>query len=194
MRAVKSNAIYAVKDFFATNTKSAVCFSIIFFIGIVVGIVSAVNAVDGVFEKIAQSEIVFGSVKVFFYSALFLMIGYFLFAIASCMRGLSFIAVLPFIVLGYLCGKYMTVLVGVYGGIGIINLIFIYIPFYIGAFVSFLICACIALRQANICTCSGSILRPSVATVLKLFGFNVLLNVLIFLLIGAMVDVIVVII
>lgn len=194
MRAVKSNAIYAVKDFFATNTKSAVCFSIIFFIGIVVGIVSAVNAVDGVFEKIAQSEMVFGSVKVFFYSALFLMIGYFLFAIASCIRGMSFIAVLPFVVLGYLCGKYMTVLVGVYGGIGIINLIFIYIPFYIGAFVLFLICACIALRQANICTCGGSILRPSVATVLKLFGFNVLLNVLIFLLIGAMVDVIVVVI
>ena len=194
MRAVKSNAIYAVKDFFATNTKSAVCFSIIFFIGIVVGIVSAVNAVDGVFEKIAQSEMVFGSVKVFFYSALFLMIGYFLFAIASCIRGMSFIAVLPFVVLGYLCGKYMTVLVGVYGGIGIINLIFIYIPFYIGAFVLFLICACIALRQANICTCAGSILRPSVATVLKLFGFNVLLNVLIFLLIGAMVDVIVVVI
>lgn len=194
MGAVKSNAIYAIKDFLSANKKSALCFSILFFIGLVVGIVSAVNAVGGVFEKIPQCDIVFGAVKVFFYSALFLLIGYFLIAVASCVHGMSFLAVLPFIILGYFFGRYMAVLIGVYGGIGLINLIFIYIPFYIGAFVLFLICACIALRQANMCACNNSILRPSVSTILKLLGLNILLNGIVFLLIGAMTDVIVVVI
>ena len=194
MGAVKSNAIYAIKDFLTLHKKTVLCFSVVFFIGIVIGIVSAVNAVGGEFERITQSDMSFGAVKVFLFSALFLLIGYFVVAVSSRVRGMSFIALLPFIVLGYLCGCYVTVLVGVYGGIGIMNLIFIYIPFYFGSFICMLVSACIAQRQSNMCASGNSLLRPSVAVLLKAIGVNILFNFIVFLLIGSVTKVIVVVI
>jgi hypothetical protein len=192
MGAVKSKSVYAIKDFLALHKKPVVCFSVLFFIGIIVGIVSAVNSVGGQFEKIAQNEIVFGAVKVFFFSAIGLLAGYIIFAVSSCMHGMSFLSVVPFIILGYICGKYVTVLVGVYGGIGLMNLIFIYIPFFIGSFIFFLVGASIALRQCNICACNNSILRPSISTILKAFAINLLFNFVVFMLIGALTKVIIV--
>lgn len=194
MGAVKSNSIYAIKDFLSLHKKTVVCFSVLFFIGIVVGIVIAVNAVGGEFERITQNDMTFGAVKVFFFSALFLLIGYIVVALSSCMRGMSFLAVLPFVVLGYLCGRFVTVLVGVYGGVGIMNLIFIYIPFYFGSFICILVGACIAQRQCNMCASNNSLLRPSIATLLKAFGVNILFNFVVFLLIGAVTKVVVVVI
>lgn len=192
MGAVKSKTIFAIKDFLAFHRKAVVCFSLLFFIGIVVGIVFAVNAVGGEFEKILQKDMTFGAVKVFFFSSLFLLIGYILIAISSCIHGMSFLAVLPFIVLGYLFGQYVTILVGVYGGNGIMNLIFVYIPFYLASFVCLMVGACIAQRQCNICASSNSILRPSISTILKALGINILFNFIVFLLIGSLTKVIVV--
>ena len=192
MGAVKSKSVYAIKDFLALHKKAVLCFSMLFFIGIVVGIVSAVNAVGGEFEKILQKDMTFGSVKVFFFSSLFLLIGYVIVAIGSCLRGMSFLAVIPFVILGYFCGNYACVLVGVYGGIGVMNLIFIYIPFYIGSFIFLLVGGCVALRQCNLCANNNAILRPSIATLLKAYGLNILFNFIVFLLIGAVTKVIVV--
>ena len=194
MGAVKSNSVYAIKDFLSLHRKSVLCFAMLFFIGIVVGIVFAINAVGGEFEKITQNDMTFGAVKVFFYSAFFLLIGYTVVAISCCIHGMTFLAVLPFIVAGYFCGRYMTVLVGVYGGMGIMNLIFIYIPFYFGSFICLMVGACVALRQCNACASGNTLLRPSIAVLLKTFGLNILFNFIVFLLIGAVTKVIVVVI
>lgn len=194
MSAIKSKSIYAIKDFLSLHKKAVLCFSVLFFIGIVVGIVSAVNAVGGEFEKITQNDMTFGAVKVFFFSALFLLVGYIIIAVSACIHGMSFLAVVPFMILGYLCGRFVTVLVGSYGGIGLMNLIFVYLPFFIGSFICLLIGACIAQRQCNMCASNNSILRPSIATILKALGINILFNFIVFLLIGAVTKVIIVVI
>ena len=181
-----------IKDFLNLYKKSVLCFSLLFFIGIIVGIVSAVNAVGGEFEKILQKDMTFGAVKVFFYSALFLLVGYFFVAVASCVKGTSFVAVLPFVVLGFMFGKYICILVAVYGGMGIMNLIFIYLPFFLLSFCLLLVGGSVALRQCNMCASSDALLRPSISTLLKVFAINVLANFIIFLLIGSLTKVIVV--
>ena len=192
MRAVKSRWVYMIKDFLNLHKKSVLCFSLLFFIGIIVGIVSAVNAVGGEFEKILQKDMTFGAVKVFFYSALFLLVGYFIVAVASCVKGTSFLAVLPFVVLGFMFGKYICILVAVYGGTGIMNLIFVYLPFYLLTFCLLLVGGSVALRQCNMCASSDALLRPSISTLLKVFAINILANFIIFLLIGSLTKVIVV--
>lgn len=194
MRAVKSRWIYVIKDFLNLHKKSVVCFSLLFFIGIVAGIVFCINAVGGEFEKILQKDMVFGAAKVFFYSALFLLCGYAVVAIASCVKGASFLAVLPFMFLGYFFGKYICLLVAVYGGVGVMNLLFIYLPFFVLSFCMLLVGSSAALIQCNSCACGDALLRPSISILLKVFGLNLLANFIIFLLIGSVTKVIVVII
>lgn len=177
-----------LSDFIADNKREFLCFSITFALGIVVGIIVTVSNCGGEFEKIRGAEIEYGAVKVFFFSALLIFIGYFVIAIAATNKKLNFIAVFPFPILGYFFGQYITLLVGCYGGVGIINLIFVYAPFFLCTFACMLFGACIAINLPPHC---GSV-RQSTITLLKFYGVNVLINFVIFLIIGAITKVIVV--
>ncbi len=186
------SAVYNIKDFLAVHKKTVVCFSVLFFVGMVVGIISAVNSVGGVFEKLSRNDMTFGAVKVFFFSSLFVLAGYGVVAISSCVKGMSFMCVIPFAVLGFMTGNYACVLIGVYGGVGIMNMIFIYLPFYFVTFVCLMVGGCVSLKQSNACGGKERLLRPSVSVLLKAFAINMLFNFVIFLLIGAVTKVVVV--
>lgn len=180
-------------DFISSNKKTIICCLSLFLVGLVVGIVYTVSANGGEFEKFSRSDIDFGAVKIFFYSSLLVAIGYFAVALASVMRGLNFVATLPFPILGFVFGDYTTVLIGSYGGMGICNLLFVYMPFFLLTFGILTVSSCIALRLSDVCECrKGALLRPSVSAVLKGYGINVIVNFVVFLIVGGIVKVIVV--
>lgn len=180
-------------DFISSNKKTIICCLSLFLVGLVVGIVYTVSANGGEFEKVSRSDIDFGAVKIFFYSSLLVAIGYFAVALASVMRGLNFVATLPFPILGFVFGDYTTVLIGSYGGMGICNLLFVYMPFFLLTFGILTVSSCIALRLSDVCECrKGALLRPSVSAVLKGYGINVIVNFVVFLIVGGIVKVIVV--
>ncbi len=187
------NLQYMLGDFISSNKKTIICCLSLFLVGLVVGIVYTVSANGGEFEKVSRSDIDFGAVKIFFYSSLLVAIGYFAVALASVMRGLNFVATLPFPILGFVFGDYTTVLIGSYGGMGICNLLFVYMPFFLLTFGILTVSSCIALRLSDVCECrKGALLRPSVSAVLKGYGINVIVNFVVFLIVGGIVKVIVV--
>ena len=76
--------ISALKTFVSDNKKVIICASIIFVLGIIVGVISAFRSVgeDG-FERVARADMEFGAVKVFFISLLALLVCYAVFLIAG---------------------------------------------------------------------------------------------------------------
>ena len=189
----RQNAVFfAVKDFMSAHKKTFLCFLIVFLAGMVVGIVTAVNSVGGEFVRLSKNDMVFGAVKVFFFSSLFLFAGYGVVILSTTCKGISFIAVFPFVVLGYFFGEYMTVLIGAYGGVGLMNLLFVYLPFYLLTFCCLSISGCIAQKSNVICANKNRILKPSVSILLKGYAINVICSFTIFMLIGSVTKVVVV--
>lgn len=186
-------ATSAVRGFLSRNKKCAVSFSVLFVVGIIIGIIVAVNANGGEFERVLQKDVEYGAVKVFFFSSLIIGAGYAVIIVASVSRKVTFVAVVPFLVLGLYFGRYICILTACFGASGIINLIVIYIPFFLCTFICMLFGGCAALQQALICSCSYcGLLRPSVSVLLKAYGINCALSFVIFLILGLMTKVIVI--
>ncbi len=182
----------SVGEFFRRNKKAIICYSVLFIFGLVIGIVAAVNYAGGEFENYHPDEIVYGAVKVFLFSSLIIAAGYGIIIVSATVRSLTFLSLIPFGVLGIEFGRYITLLVGYYAFIGIINLIFIYIPFFLITFVCMLFAAAKTAGQYYCqCTPNGG-LRPPVVTNIKCYFVNVAINFFIFIVIGAMTKVIVV--
>ena len=90
-------------------------------------------------------------------------------------------------VLGYFFGKYMCLLVAVYGATGIVNLLVIYAPFFLVTFLSMTVAGARAARAVG----CGRV-RSSALVLLKVYGVNMAADFVIFVLVGAFVKVIVV--
>lgn len=182
--------ISALKDFFSRNKKVIICSLIIFLIGLIVGCISLVRSVSDGFERIVRADMQIGGAKVFFISLLALLGAYACFLIAGINNKTVFVALLPFFALGVVCGQYATALVAKYETFGILNLLLSYMPFFIGTLCCFLLCASVVCAPS--CSCSSSGLKPSFISTLKIFGINVLISLILFLVIGSIFGVIVV--
>lgn len=191
LRTLSSN----IRAFFHDNKKAVICFSVVFALGIVIGIVAAIETRRGVFERFEIEVIEYGAVRMFFLTSLILAGAYALIWIASSGSKVVFLAVIPFFALGFMFGEYMCVLVGCYGVIGVLNLIFIYLPFYIMTFLCLLVAASYILSHPG-CGASGCgtpfKLKPPFIFLLKMYGINVAVNAVIFLIVGIFVKVIIV--
>jgi hypothetical protein len=75
--------------------------------------------------------------------------------------------------------------------VGVINLFFLYLPFFLITFVCLAI-AGVAVLTAKGCEGSRGTFKPSFLAVLKLFALNVAIDLVIFIIIGAISKVIVV--
>lgn len=184
--------VSSVRSFLDTNKKIVVCACVIFVLGIIIGVISAVNAFEGEFEHIPRSEIEYGAAKVFFISALILCGGYVVILISGYGAKTVFLAVVPIILLGVYCGKYVCLLVACYETAGIINLLCVYLPFFIATFVCFMLATIAALKNPCADSSCNSGLRPSFIGVLKMLGINIAINFALFLIIGSMTKVIIV--
>ncbi len=187
---VKS-VLSAIKSFVSDNKKVIICATIIFALGITVGVISAFGAVgDDGFERVARADMEFSSAKVFFVSLLALLGCYVVFLLSGINAKTIFLIVIPFFVLGFVTGEYSVALIARYETTGFLNLLLIYLPFFLCTFCCFVLCAVIA--AAPDCACCKTGLKPSFVQTVKVFGANVAIAFVFFLIIGAVFKVIVV--
>lgn len=187
---VKS-VLSAIKSFVSDNKKVIICATIIFALGITVGVISAFGAVgDDGFERVARADMEFSSAKVFFVSLLALLGCYVVFLLSGINAKTIFLIVIPFFVLGFVTGEYSVALIARYETTGLLNLLLIYLPFFLCTFCCFVLCAVIAAAPG--CACCKTGLKPSFVQTVKVFGANVAIAFVFFLIIGAVFKVIVV--
>jgi hypothetical protein len=182
-----------VSDFITYNKKAVISFALVFVLAAIIGVWTTISYSGGEFERIPNADIVFSSVKVFFGATLAVAGGSVIILISGGAGFLAILSLAPFLGLGYFFGRYMCILAACYGSAGVINLVFIYLPFFLITFVCMVFAAVTVLdsRGCNACAPKGS-LRPSFAATLKIFGINTAINFVIFILIGALAKVIVV--
>lgn len=185
------SVLSAIKTFVSENKKVLICAAIIFALGITVGVISAFRAVgeDG-FERVARADMEFSSAKVFFVSLLALLGCYVVFLISGINDKTIFLIVIPFFALGFVTGEYSVALIARYETTGLVNLLLIYLPFFFCTFCCFVLCAVIAV--APDCACCKTGLKPSFVQTLKVFGLNVAIAFVLFVIVGAIFKVIVV--
>ena len=176
-----------VKDFLKENKKTVLSFGIVFALGIVIGIFVTISAAGGEFERVARADMEFGAVKVFFTTGFAVLLGYGVLLAAACAPAVAPVSLLSPAVLGYFFGKYMCLLVAVYGATGIVNLLVIYAPFFLVTFLSMTVAGARAARAVG----CGRV-RSSALVLLKVYGVNMAAGFAIFVLVGAFVKVIVV--
>ena len=183
--------ISALKTFVSDNKKVIICASIIFVSGIIVGVISAFRSVgeDG-FERVARADMEFGAVKVFFISLLALIGCYGVFLIAGVNNVTVFLIILPFFALGFITGEYSATLIARYETTGLINLLLIYLPFFLCTFCCFVLCAPVVV--APDCSCCKTGLKPSFVSTMKILGVNVAIAFVLFIILGSIFKVIVV--
>lgn len=187
---VKS-VLSAIKSFVSDNKKVIICATIIFALGITVGVISAFGAVgDDGFERVARADMEFSSAKVFFVSLLALLGCYVVFLLSGINAKTIFLIVIPFFALGFVTGEYSVALIARYETTGLLNLLLIYLPFFLCTFCCFVLCDVIA--AAPDCACCKTGLKPSFVQTVKVFGANVAIAFVCFLIIGAIFKVIVV--
>lgn len=187
---VKS-VLSAIKSFVSDNKKVIICATIIFALGITVGVISAFGAVgDDGFERVARADMEFSSAKVFFVSLLALLGCYVVFLLSGINAKTIFLIVIPFFALGFVTGEYSVALIARYETTGLVNLLLIYLPFFLCTFCCFVLCAVIAAAPA--CACCKTGLKPSFVQTVKVFGANVAIAFVLFIIIGAIFKVIVV--
>lgn len=187
---VKS-VLSAIKSFVSDNKKVIICATIIFALGITVGVISAFGAVgDDGFERVARADMEFSSAKVFFVSLLALFCCYAVFLLSGINAKTIFLIVIPFFALGFVTGEYSVALIARYETTGLVNLLLIYLPFFLCTFCCFVLCAVIA--AAPDCACCKTGLKPSFVQTVKVFGANVAIAFVFFVIVGAIFKVIVV--
>ena len=177
-----------LKEYIGKNKKILICSALVLVLGIIIGIVSSVRAVNGEFERVARVDMKFSGAKIFFLSVLLLLLSYVVFLIAGADRRIAFLAIIPFFLLGFLIGKYSTCLIARYEFWGILNLLCCYLPFFFATLVLFVIAVSSILTACNRPTANGlkSYLLPTV----KLFAINVAISLVLFLIVGSIFGVI----
>ncbi len=185
------SVISALKSFFSDNKKVIVCAVVIFLLGIIVGVVSAFRAVgESGFVRVARADMQFGAAKVFFISLLALFCCYAVFLIAGINTKTVFLIVIPHFALGFVMGEYSVALIARYETTGLVNLLLIYLPFFLATFCCFVLCSSVVVAPE--CECCKTGLKPSFVKTMQIFGINVLISFVIFIILGAIFKVLVV--
>ena len=113
--------------------------------------------------------------------------GYAVILVAAAGRNLAVVAALPFLVLGYVTGKYSCLLVAAYGATGLTNLLLVYLPFFLLTFV------CAAVAGARAVAAKGcDRMKCTALTLLKIFAVNVAFAFLFFLIVGSVTKVVII--
>lgn len=182
----------ALKSFLSKNKKIIICSLIVFALGIIVGAVSAWRAVGGEFEEVLPKDADTGGARVFFFSTLALIGCYGVILLSGINNKTVFLAIIPVFLLGFFFGRYSAALIGRFGALGIANLVFAYAPFFICTFVCFVLSTIAVMNIDCAKTAISSSLKPSFVDTLKLFGINVAIGFVLFVLIGSIYGVIIV--
>lgn len=180
-------AVSIVKDFCRNNKKSVISFCAVFVVGLIAGVFITVNAAGGEFEQVARADMELSAVKVFFTSSFMVAIGYAVILVSAAAPSLVFVGLAPFCVLGYYTGKYLCLLAACYGALGIVNLVIIYLPFF---FLTMIFMIVAGVKAVTAVGCNK--MKNCLFSLLKIYGLNVGVDFVLFVIIGAFAKVIVV--
>lgn len=178
-----------LKNYFSKNRKIILAASVTLILAIIIGVVSSIRAVNGEFDRVARVDMEFSGAKIFFLSSLLVAISYALFLVAGINDKTVFIAIIPYFLLGFIIGKYATCLIARYEFWGILNLLLCYLPFFIATVIMFLIVTVNVLTACKSASTESG-LKPYVIPTLKIFGINVAIGIVLFLIVGSFVGVI----
>jgi len=182
----------SLRTYFDANKKVIISATALFVVGIILGVIFAYRSVDGNFERVIRSEAELGAAKVFFISLLILVGGYGIILVSGINNKTVFLIIIPFVLIGYMLGKYATALIARYESFGVINLVFVYLPFFFLTFILMMIAAANVISAACCDRCERSSFKPSFLQTLKILGINAACALLFFLIIGSFTGVIIV--
>ena len=169
------SALGIIKDFCRDNRKSVISFCALFALGIVIGIFITIDSAGGEFERISRADMEFGSVKVFFTTSFMVLAGYGVLLLGAGAPAFAVAGLVVFAVHGYYFGKYVCLLVAMYGATGVVNMIVVYIPFFLVT----LVCMIVAgVRALNTVGCNR--FRTAGLALLKIYGLNIAVNFVVF--------------
>ncbi len=176
-----------ISTYVKRNKKLVISLFAVTAIALVLGIISAVRAVDGDFERVIRSEVEVATGKIFFLSLLTLA-GYYLLILLSGLNGKTvYIAFAPFFLAGFLFGRYSTALVMRYEAFGIVNLILVYLPAFLCTVILSLLCT-VAQLEASCSDCDKkTTLRPAFLKLLKYFAVNAAVVFVTFVILGSII-------
>ncbi len=183
----------SAKSFICRNKKPLICALVAFLVGIVIGVLSAIRATEGQFDRVARIDMEFGSAKVFFISALAILGGYIVIVLSALKVKTVFLGVIPFVILGFFMGEYSTALIARYEVMGVLNMVFVYMPLFCGscAFMAIALCV-VSSAPLGIAGCSAHQKQPMLLSILKIFGLNMATNFVFVMIIGSFIGVILV--
>ncbi len=173
-----------LREYFSNNKKILIAALVTVCLAIIVGVISSIRAVNGEFERVARVDMEFAGAKIFFLFSLLLAVSYVLIVASGASNKTVFIAIIPFFLLGFLIGKYSTCLIARYEFWGILNLLICYLPFFLASLVLFVIAASNVLSSC-VSNKTENGLKPYLLPTLKLFGINVAIGLVLFLIIGS---------
>ena len=185
MDALKKRIVFSkIREYILNNKKLLIAVFATLVLAVIVGVVSTIRAVNGEFERVARVDMKFSGAKIFFLSSLLLFASYALFLVAGINNKTVFIAIIPFFLLGFLLGRYATCLIARYEFWGILNLLLCYLPFFIVTLVAFVVCIVNILTTCPSKSTENG-MKPYLLPTLKIFGINVLIGLVLFLIVGS---------
>ncbi|MGN0795916.1 MAG: hypothetical protein ACI4MT_03040 [Christensenellales bacterium] len=180
---------FEARRFLSQGKKKILFICAVFLIGVIVGIV--IGATTGV--KSFCGEFNYGSGKLFLRVLLVLSIAYFFILFSSVNFIFIVLANVSICLIGGYLGRCICIL-SVYGGfIGILNIILIYIPVFIGSFIFMMIGYVYAISNFPLIGCRvWKLIKPILCSVGLMFLLNLLYNAAMIFILGLILDVIVI--
>ncbi len=180
--------ILDIKSYCRDNFKLIIALSLAFIAGLVIGILFQ----SGIDASLATEsiEVVVSSLKMFLISVLYLLLIYFLILIFSSLSRMYWLVLIPYFVWGAILGRYVYQLGAFFGLVGVLNIVFAYLPFFLLSLVLFLVGGIYSIRYG---ACSKNCrygLKTSFVALVKLFALNVAIAFVCFVIVGIFVDII----
>ena len=182
------------RDFIRSNKKTIIILCTLFLAGMAIGITIILSTCD--FDH-SEAPLHIGGLKMFFKTVLLLMLFYTVILFSTVNFLFSLLAMATMGVLGGLFGSVICKLIGYYAIKGILNLLFVYLPFFVFTFILMLLAitymiseyptAC-GVRNGRIFTA----FKGQLSTVVILFLINAAISFFIFVVWGLIFKVIVI--
>lgn len=189
-----------IKNFLMDNRRVLIGFVALFFASFAIGIAIVYSSYGGVFTRICFHNAKISNVKAFFCFSLAEILAFGIFVFVPFGVVPRILARIPFAVWGGLYGKYAVVLVAIYSIQGILSFVFIYSLYFIKCLILFSVAFVLARNTyASACQCGTAMtsklclpIKQPLLRVGLIFLISIILNMIIFLILGLIFPVIVI--
>lgn len=180
---------FEARRFLSESKKKLLFICAVFVIGLIIGII--VGATSGVNN--CNSELCVGSGKLFLRVFLAMLVVYFFIVFSSVNFVFIVLADVSLGLIGVYLGRAVCILSVCGGFVGVMNVIFVYIPVFCGSFVFMMIALAYAISNFPLVGCKAwKLFRPVLGSVGLMFLINVVFNAAVIFILGLILNVIVI--